>query len=535
MTARWLFLAAYICSGMAGLIYQVTWTRLFALYLGHSTAAASTVLAAFMGGLCGGAVLGGRLAGQWSPRRALHVYALLELIVLASALAVPAALGVLAPRLRTFYGDGSHTLVFESARVLVCIGVLLVPALALGATFPFAVRWFARSGALYAANTVGAAIGALLTGFVLLKSLGHTRTILIGAAASAASAAVALILARRTAEVPAARVRGVSQASRKTVPFYENDGPWIGMTILTLTGFATFVFEIAWMRLFAMVIGPSTYAFSATVSAFIAALAIGSVLGTFLSARTRRPAAVLGLALAIAGISALWASSYAGTTLPRRVAEELASTTLSFGGVLALQIAMVASIIMPSAIALGTAFPLALGMAAGSGVDSARRAGSAYGLNTLGSVAGSLAAGFLTIPLAGLEHTIRIGAAVLFVSTVLIAMRVMLPGLYRRSMLTLALAGGVLLMTTPPWDRELLAGGAYHVPIANAGTLLYYREGATGTVSVASLNGGLSLAIDGKVDASTSDDMLTQKMLAHLPLLLHGHPRTSASSDSAAA
>ena len=54
---------------------------------------------------------------------------------------------------------------------------------------------------------------------------------------------------------------------------------------------------------------------------------------------------------------------------------------------------------------------------------------------------------------------------------------------------------------------------------------MYYREGATGTVSVKELTGARSLSIDGKVDASTARDMLTQKLLAHLPLLLHPNPR----------
>jgi spermidine synthase len=92
------------------------------------------------------------------------------------------------------------------------------------------------------------------------------------------------------------------------------------------------------------------------------------------------------------------------------------------------------------------------------------------------------------------------------------------------------------IATGPGWDREWLAAGGYlytrFVPpgidrrtALTAGTLLYYREGATGTISVKALTGERSLSIDGKVDASTSRDMLTQKMLAHVPLLLHPNPR----------
>src|SRR5204863_7662104 len=93
-----------------------------------------------------------------------------------------------------------------------------------------------------------------------------------------------------------------------------------------------------------------------------------------------------------------------------------------------------------------------------------------------------------------------------------------------------------VVFSSSPWDRALLASGGYkyalYVPkgldlstALKAGTLLYYREGPTGIVTVKRLTGHLSLAIDGKVDASTSSDMLTQKTLAHLPLLLHGHDR----------
>src|SRR5262249_52982068 len=82
----------------------------------------------------------------------------------------------------------------------------------------------------------------------------------------------------------------------------------------------------------------------------------------------------------------------------------------------------------------------------------------------------------------------------------------------------------------------LLASGAYkYAPriaktvdletALKAGTLLFYEEGAAATVSVKRLTGTRSLSIDGKVDASSVGDMLTQKALGHLPLLLHEAPK----------
>jgi spermidine synthase len=93
------FLAAYTCSGLAGLIYEVSWTRLLTLHIGHTTAAASAVVSAFMGGLALGAAVGGRLAGRLTLRRCLYAYAILEASVAAIALLVPAELRAATPLL----------------------------------------------------------------------------------------------------------------------------------------------------------------------------------------------------------------------------------------------------------------------------------------------------------------------------------------------------------------------------------------------------------------------------------------------------
>src|SRR5947209_4075141 len=91
---RRVFLLLYAASGAAALVYEVTWTRLLALQLGHTVAAASTVLAAFMGGLA----LGAWLAGRFSLGT-LRAYATLEMVVAATALVLPLALTAAVPAL----------------------------------------------------------------------------------------------------------------------------------------------------------------------------------------------------------------------------------------------------------------------------------------------------------------------------------------------------------------------------------------------------------------------------------------------------
>ena len=116
------------------------------LYIGHPTAAASTVVAAFLGGLAAGAALGGRLASTLPARRSLHAYVALEIAVAVCALLLPLELRLFAPALSAAYQDGAAGTLFSLLRVASCGVMVFIPALALGATFPMAIRWFAQIG-----------------------------------------------------------------------------------------------------------------------------------------------------------------------------------------------------------------------------------------------------------------------------------------------------------------------------------------------------------------------------------------------------
>jgi spermidine synthase len=561
MTAVPLFLAAYACSGFAALVYEVAWTRLLALYMGHSTAATSTVVAAFMGGLAAGAAIGGRVATRLSRRHALYGYAALELAVAVTALSMPLLLTAIGPALAWAYRDGAPGVLFPVARIALCFAVLLVPTMALGATFPFGIRWLVSeaasagrlSGALYAANTAGAAGGALASAFLLIPSFGISGATLVAVTAGALAIAFALVTARmmpvpeHPADVPApAGATGPAHVSKSAKRFRDrqatDDPPpprWLGPTVLALTGVATFLLEIAWTRVFASAIGPSTFAFAAILTGVISGLAAGSATGAVIAGRRKRPSLALVLALGGAALAATWVSSYAGREFPALVLDQVARSGEPFGRLLIRHSMIVAGLVAPAAFGLGVAYALALAITAASGEPDtiARRLGSAYAINTLASVAGSLAAGFATIPLLGLHGTLRAGSAFLVIAAVTAAAASRLSTRARVTGLLPAAAALVAMVAPGGWDRELLASGGYkyaaRVPkdvdlatALKAGRLLYYREGPTGIVSVKMLTGDRSLAIDGKVDASTSGDMLTQKALAHLPLLLHEDPHT---------
>lgn len=536
---QWWFLAAYAASGLAGLVYEVSWTRVLTLQLGRGLAASSTVLAAYMGGLALGAALAGRVASEMSPRRALRAYAVLEVSVALLAIAIPFELRLLTPLFASAYGDDAGGAWFGIVRVGVSVLLLLLPSLALGATFPLAVRGSAAlpgspvalPGRLYAANTIGAAVGAVVSGFVLLPSLGVLGTLACGVAISGCAAAAAFTIAATIAGDEAHTDGRTPSAG----PAESSGGAparvWLASTLLAVTGAATFIAEVGWTRVFAMLVGPSTYAFSATVAAFITGLALGASLGSFVGGRVRAATAA-GAMLGCAALAAAWSGAAAGGSLPHAVAADFArAANVS----IVLHAMSVSAIVLPMAIAIGAVFPLALRLAGGSSA-APRVIGVVYAVNTLAAVTASLAAGFVFVPRLGLEQTLAI-VPILLAGGAVFALVVERGPLLSRSVAALpALAALAWAGTAPAWDRALLASGAYKYASAiapgldletalTAGTLLYYRDGATATVSVKRVTGSLSLAIDGKVDASTAGDMLTQKLLAHLPLLLHGSAR----------
>ena len=557
------FLILFAVSGAAALIYEVVWTRLLTLYLGHGLAAASAVLAAFMGGLAAGAGAAGRIAGRLTPARALRVYAGLEIAIALLAVLLPFALIAVRPLLAVAYADGAGGATFALLRLVISVLLLCVPAACMGATFPIASRWMVRAastaaqdaGVLYAANTLGAAAGAVLAGFSLIPALGLSGTTYVGMTLNVIAAAGAWAISRKVTGVPPEHPQLPLKATAKAVALQtsrQRSSPWLAAIALGASGFASLTLQVVWTRLLVQILGPTTYAFSTVVAIFIVGIAGGAAIGSRLVSRVHAGAGLACALLISAGLALAAASAVDWSLLT--IAEIVSRPNYDFDDVLQRQVLLVTGLLLPMTLAFGAAFPFAVGMATGS--TSAKASASAkatadraadesvtehislvYAVNTVGAILGSLLSGFVLIPALGLHGTIRLVAALATMVAVIILMRTARAG---GRTLGFALAGGVAvaIAMVPEWDRLLLSSGAYKYAPAmrgqslqtalTAGELVWYREGSTGTVAVRRLTGTTSLAIDGKVDASNAGDMLTQRLLAHMPLLLHPQPKRAA-------
>ncbi|MEA3367956.1 MAG: fused MFS/spermidine synthase, partial [Planctomycetota bacterium] len=218
---RWL-VVIYFCSGACSLIDEVVWVRLLKLTLGNTIYASSIVVSTFMGGLALGALIMGRYADR--VRRRLRLYAVLEVAVTASALALPWALGLAeAAYGRVFVRWEESPAALIAVQVVVSAAILLVPTMLMGSTLPLLGRYVTalaertgrRVGRLYALNMLGATLGCFLAGFVLIRTLGVMGTLYAAAGLNLLVAAGGWVLSRRhdTAETAPAHAAMPASAS----------------------------------------------------------------------------------------------------------------------------------------------------------------------------------------------------------------------------------------------------------------------------------------------------------------------------------
>ena len=206
MNARWAVLGIFVLSGAAGLIYEIVWARQLVLVFGNTTQAVSAILTGFFGGMAIGAVVGGRIGDR--VRSPLRLYGLIELVLVAIVLATPLTFALIGEVYRGIYPTlESSPQLLALVRLVLALLALAPATVLMGATLPILTRHLTRDahlslafGRLYAANTIGAILGTLAAGLVLIELLGLTGALVVGATCSGIAGVAAVLLARRHGE-----------------------------------------------------------------------------------------------------------------------------------------------------------------------------------------------------------------------------------------------------------------------------------------------------------------------------------------------
>lgn len=188
----------FAVSGVAALMYQICWQRLLFVAFGVDVDSVTIIVSTFMLGLGVGALVGGQLADRF-PGHTLTLFALIELGI--------GTFGAVSPTLIRAVGSVA---IHGSLPVIAVTNFLLLlfPTVMMGATLPILVSHVVRTyhnigvsiGLLYFVNTLGAAVGAAVTGFIALYHLGLTPTIYVAATLNVAVAGV-VWLSLRSARV----------------------------------------------------------------------------------------------------------------------------------------------------------------------------------------------------------------------------------------------------------------------------------------------------------------------------------------------
>lgn len=469
--------ALFFVSGVTSLVLETIWTRMMGLVFGSSTLAVSTVLTAFMGGLALGGWIGGRRAQRLDRRAAgVALYAALELFISVYALSMPAAVDVL-PRLQAaLWGvQGSSYQVFALARFALAVVVLAPPAVAMGATLPllaqalFDRHELGRSiGSLYAINTTGAVVGVVLAGFVLLPSVGTWATTVVVCVTDLLLAGGALLVWRRACRQPSvpaadgAAGPAVAQARPATAPRAAHRWlPAAAVICCAVSGALSMAYEVIWTRVLTLVIGSSTYAFSLMLACFLAGLAGGAALYARRQARGPDQGGNLALVQLLAALGAL-AGLATVDLLPAAMLVALRSVTLAPSTVFGVKLGLAALLILFPALFLGMVFPAVVQIWAVRGSGAGRTAGDVYALNTVGSIVGSFAAGFVLVPALGSQRSLSsliCGSLALAVTLAMLSSR----RAVRWCLPPVAIACAVTAWTVPRWDRRALGAGVFRV------------------------------------------------------------------------
>jgi spermidine synthase len=507
-----------------------------------------------MGGLALGSYVFGRLADRM--RGHVAVYGVLEAVIGGYGLLVPAIFACAVPLYKAVW-DVAHLSFypFSILRFLLAVLVLILPTTLMGATLPVLSKFIVRSrrtigsgvGKLYAVNTLGAMAGTFLAGFVFIPALGERGTTLLASSVCFFVAVLAVaayaFLFRSVRDAAGEEPDRPGAAEEAASPWSEEGRKGLWLVVLgtvALSGFAAITYQVAWTRLLSLIIGSSVYAYAVILTTFLAGLALGSsVMGRFVG-RLRRPVTVLAL-LQLAIATSVLCSAFFYNYIFYIFVRMFSTDSVFYQGLTNFTLAAV--VIFVPTFLMGAVFPVVVSIHSREIRRLGRRVGEVYTVNTVGAIAGSFVAGFVLIPLLGIQSTVvfAIGVNLLPVAVLTLALR-RSRGPARWVVLGLGAAAAFLaFFVLPPPSAHVFSTGVFKNSRIYDGCstyrefrtltsdymrrVLYHREGITTTVTVSKFPSQHSVAVNGKIDGSSVGDMHTQSLSGHIPLLFADRPR----------
>jgi spermidine synthase len=516
-------------SGCSALIYEIVWYQLLQLAIGSTAVSLGVLLATFMGGLCLGSLGMARLGGlRLHP---LRLFAIVEAGIAVCGVLVLFGLPYID---RLYIAGAAHGLPGMLLRASIAAVCLLPPTILMGASLPAISRWIESTpsgaswwGFLYGANTAGAVFGCLLAGFYLLRLYNTATATYVAASINLTVALASYLLALRA---PAHAAVGDSPEAVGAAPegVEEQGTPWAVYITIGISGACALGAEVIWTRLLGMMLGTTVYVFSIILAVFLAGLAIGTLCGSWMS-RAVRPRLALGWCQILQTAGIAWAALMITQSLPFWPIDALLSTSPWY----TFQLDLVRCLwtILPAAFLWGVSFPLALGAVASPGKDPGKLVGGVYAANTLGAIVGALGVSLWLVPWIGTQNSQR----TLLMASALSGLFVLLPYAWNQRSKALALGllvsmgvAELLAWSVHPIPSEVIAYGRRITGSTGQSEILYTAEGRNSSVVITKWgDGSIEICVNGHVEATTTPfDMKLQRMVGHLPAVLHPNPKS---------
>ncbi len=492
--------------------YEVLWARDFTTLFGATPPAAAATLSAVFLGLAAGSIVMGRACARL--RRPLRAYGWLELAAAASAVLLRPLPGLYEHIVPLLPAGGAATF---AAKLALAAAVVLPPTFFLGGTLPVMVQAAtertARLGvigaSLNASNILGAAAGALAVPFLLLPWFGVQRSFFVAAAISATAGSAALLLSRNE-KTRSAQTLPVSRGPGRI-------GPWV-VAGAFLSGALHLALEASFTRLFGLIHESSVHAFASVLALFLLGLVAGNELARRLLRSKVDPRRAVGAIWTLAGALAV------ATPLLFRWATDGLCPLEGDMRTRMLELLKVAlSTLLPVSILAGAVLPFLLELARARTENFGSAAGMLLGANMLGAIVGPLAATFVGFGILGLFGTlVAIGAGMSLAGAGALAGH---PATGRQRNATI---GGlvvtlIFVLTVRPYSLPCV-----YLDEEAGERLLWLAQGDQGIVAVVGDPGGLRLKLDNHYTLGGTAVAGDERMLGHVPLLLHPEPRSVA-------